>query len=74
LEYEINDGKGDIKEFFDFNGKLIFEGKYLNRERNGKGREYYNDGKLKFDGEYLDGKRWNGKEYDSKFGKLLFEG
>jgi len=61
LEYEINDGKGDIKEFFDFNGKLIFEGKYLNGERNGKGREYYNDGKLKFDGEYLDGKRWNGK-------------
>ena len=30
-------------------GKLIFEGKYLNGERNGKGKEYYDNGKLKFD-------------------------
>jgi len=32
--------------------------------RNGKGKEFYNNGKLKFEGEYLNGKRWNGKSYD----------
>ena len=40
-------------------GKLEFEGEYLNGERNGKGKEYYN-GKLEFEGKYLNGKR-NGK-------------
>ena len=29
-------------------------------ERNGKGKEYYDNGKLKYEGEYLNGKR-NGK-------------
>ena len=42
-------GKG--KEYYD-NGKLEFEGEYLNGERNGKGKEYYYDGKIKFEGEY----------------------
>ena len=37
-----------------WNGKLQFEGEYLNGKRNGKGKEYWNDGKLKFEGEYLD--------------------
>ena len=27
--------------------KLIYEGEYLNGERNGKGKEYYDNGKLK---------------------------
>jgi len=45
-------------------GKLIFEGEYLNRERNGKGKEYDYNGKLLFTGEYLNGKRWNGKIYN----------
>jgi len=39
---------------------LIFEGEYLNGERNGKGKEYKCEGKLKFEGEYLNGER-NGK-------------
>ena len=42
--------------------KLIFEGEYLNGERNGKGKEYntiFNE--YEFEGEYLKGKRWNGK-------------
>ena len=55
IEFEINDGKGYIKEY-DYDGKLIFEGEYLNGERNGKGKEYYDD-KLVFEGEYLNGKR-----------------
>ena len=44
------------KEYSDY-GFLIFEGEYLNGERNGKGKEYYKNGKLKFDGEYLNGER-----------------
>jgi len=39
---------------------MIFEGEYLNGERNGKGKEYYDNGELKFEGEYLKGER-NGK-------------
>ena len=55
-------GKG--KEY-NYDGELMFEGEYLNGERNGKGKEYY-DGLLIFDGEYLNGKRYyKGKEYDS---------
>ena len=41
-------------------GNIIFEGEYLNGERNGKGKEYDAIGKLDFEGEYLNGKR-NGK-------------
>ena len=52
--------------------KLKFEGEYLNGERNGKGKEYYENGQLKFEGEYLNGKKWNGKGYD-KDGKLEYE-
>ena len=49
----LRHGKG--KEY-DYNGKLIFEGEYLNGKKwNGKGKEYYSDGKLKFDGEYKNG-------------------
>ena len=40
-EFEIKNGKGEIKEYNYF-GELIFEGGYSNGERNGKGREYFN--------------------------------
>ena len=70
--FEINDGKGLIKEYNDF-GRLLFEGEYLNGKRNGKGKEY-DDKKLEFEGEYLNGKRnGKGKEYYNN-GKLRFEG
>ena len=36
-------GKG--KEY-SYNGKLEFEGEYLNGKRNGFGKEYYPDGKI----------------------------
>ena len=42
----------------------MFEGEYLNGERNWKGKEYYNDGSLLFEGEYLNGKKWNGNGYN----------
>ena len=54
------------KEYDD--GRLIFEGEYLEGERNGKGKEYYYDGELIFEGEYLNGTRnGKGKEYYKKW-------
>ena len=54
--------------------KLLYEGEYLSRQKNVKGKEYYYNGKLLFEGEYLNGKR-NGKrkKYNDN-GKLIFEG
>ena len=62
--YIIYESKGKGKEYIINNDKLIYEGEYINGERNGKGKEYYDDNKIKFEGEYLYGKRWNGKGYD----------
>ena len=65
-------GKGLIKEFY-INGKLKFEGEYLNELITGKGKLYDNDGILMVEGEYLNGLiTWKGKEYD-KNGKLKIE-
>ena len=60
---------------YDDDGNLIFEGEYLNDERNGKGKEYYYDnGGLIFEGQYLNGKR-NGKGKEHGYdGILEFEG
>jgi len=44
----------------------MFEGEYLNGERNGKGKEYNHDDTLKFEGEYLNGKK---KEYNNEESK-----
>ena len=41
--YEIKDGKGKIKEYYE-NGVLKFEKEYLNGDINGKGKEYYDNG------------------------------
>ena len=56
--YELINGKGYIKQydFYFADLVLIFEGEYINGEKNGKGKEYYEDGKLKFEGEYKEGK------------------
>ena len=48
---------------------FIFEGEYVNGERNGKGKEY-NFGQLIFEGEYLNGKKYNGWGYDDKGNKI----
>ena len=61
IEFETNE-KG--KEYDSYTDKLIFEGEYLNGQRNGKGKEYEKN-KLIFEGEYLNGQRnGKGKEYD----------
>ena len=74
MEKEKNGERYGIGKEYDSDGKLIFEGEYLNgKSWNGKGKEYYNyNGKLKYEGEYLNGKRWNGKGYN-KEGKIDFE-
>ena len=86
--YELEEGKGYIKEFGDFND-IMFEGEYPN----GKGKEYFNKEKIKFEGDYVNGIKWNGIGYDkdhkiiyklkngrgyikelNNFGSLIFEG
>jgi len=44
---------------------VIFEGGYINGEKNGYGKEYNDSGILKFEGEYLNRKKWDGKGYDT---------
>ena len=43
-----------IKYFED--GKIKFEGEYLNGEANGKGKIYNENGKLEFEVEFVNGK------------------
>ena len=69
--YEIINGEGYILKYDE--DKLIFEGVYLNGEKNGLGKEYYYNRELKFEGEYKNGKKWNGKEYDYKEKKTNYE-
>ena len=59
---EIKSGKGVVQEYNDL-GSLLFQGEYVNGERNGKGLECNLDGNLLFEGEYLNGKKWNGIVY-----------
>ena len=70
LKNEIN-GKG--KEYYWYNGKLFFEGDYLNGRKNGKGKEYYNNGKIKFEGEYFNNLKWTGKVYDLLNNNIVYE-
>ena len=60
--YELKDGNGFIREYNNY-FSLEFEGEYKNGEKNGKGKEYY-ENIIIFDGEYLNGKKWNGKLFD----------
>ena len=55
-DFEIKNGNGKGNEY-DYEGKVVFEGEYLNGKKNGKGKEYFNNGLLKFEGEYFEGKR-----------------
>jgi len=62
--YELQDGKGYVKEYSDEDETIEFEGEYLNGEKNGKGKEYYDKNILKFEGEHSNGLRnGKGKEY-----------
>ena len=60
-KYIIYDTNKKVKEYNALNDKLIFEGEYLNKKRNGFGKEYYKDDNAIYIGEFLNGKKWNGK-------------
>ena len=64
-----------IKDYSLCENRLLFEGQYSNRNRNGFGKEFDEEGNIIFEGEYVDGKRWKGKakEYDEDTGKLILE-
>ena len=70
-KYIIYETKTKGKEYDGFRDNLLFEGEYLNGERNGKGKEYYND-RLIFEGEYLYLQKFRGKYYID--GKWEYEG
>ena len=40
----------------------MYEGEYLNGEKNGKGKEYNENEELIYEGEYINGKRKNKKK------------
>ena len=51
------DLKGIIGKRYFNNGKVEFEGYYLNGVKNGKGNEFYDNGKLAFEGKYINGEK-----------------
>ena len=70
-KYIAGNKDGFVKEFLLYYDKLVFEGKYKNGKRNGKGKEYYYDpeyneteGRIKFEGIYSDGNIKSGKGYN----------
>jgi len=57
IEYEIIDGNGMIKEYY--NGILIYEGNYSKGKRHGDGKEYdFLSGKLRYEGIFVFGRKF----------------
>ena len=54
-------GKG--KEY-NREGKLSFEGEFLDGKKNGFGKEYYSNGNLRFEGIYMENMKWEGKGFN----------
>ena len=50
--YELKNGNGKVKEYSDIDGKLTFEGEYINGKRNEKGKEFNENGTLRFESEF----------------------
>ena len=71
LEYEIKDGNGKFKEFYE-DGILEFEGEIVKGKRSGYGKCWHGD-QITFEGFFLNGdKTGYGKFYHN--GKLRYEG
>ena len=68
----IQNGSGHGTIYDKNTNEKLFEGIYLNSEKNGKGCKYYGNGQLKFEGEYFHDKKWNGKGYDIN-GNIAYE-
>ena len=60
LEFQIKNGNGKVKEIFNKINKTIFEGEYINGEKNGKFKQFTSYNKLELEGQYVNGKM-NGK-------------
>ena len=72
--YIIYKSNNKGKVYDSYNDQLIFEGDYLNGEKNGKGKEYDYNGNIIFEGEYFKDKRHGkGREYN-RYGELKFKG
>ena len=84
VEFEDNKMKRTIKQFegkemsiFDDNGKIVYQGEYLDSmdndyPREGKGKEY-KDGEIVYDGHYhMNEREGKGKSYMN--GKLVYDG
>ena len=61
---KIGGDNGYVKEYRLNTTILLFEGEYINGEKNGRGKEYYENGLIKFDGIYFKGKKIEGEVYD----------
>ena len=59
------------KEYTPDGHELIFEGKYLNGKRNGKGIEYFKNGEKKYEGVFLNGNIYEGIQYDENRKKII---
>ena len=57
ITFELINGKGIAKEYNKYNGNLKYEGEYLNGEKNGIEKIYYENGNLKSAIEYINGKQ-----------------
>ena len=72
--YKLQNGKGYM---IDISSECFYEGEFVNGEKNGKGKEYYEylyKGNISYQGEYLNDKRHGkGKEY-YKNKNVRFEG
>ena len=55
--YELKNGNGKVKEYSDIDGKLTFEGEYINGKRNEKGKEFNENDSLNFEGEFKNGQK-----------------
>ena len=74
IAYELKDGKGLVKEYYDFSKNLKFECEYLNGQKNGVGKEYNDEGKLIFKGNYINGQK-NGFGIElNEYGFVQFAG
>ena len=72
ISYELKDGKGFVKEY-NYEGKIKFDGEYLNGRKDSKGK-LYDNGKVIYEGELSNGLKYGkGKEFDDN-GNLIFEG
>ena len=74
--YELINGRGHIKQYIHIydQSNCYFECDFINGQKNGKYKKYYNN-KLVIEREYKDDKKYGkGKYYNKDIGELEFEG